>query len=317
MKQIIAPYPLCDFFSYMENIKGKSQKTIKEYFLDLKMFYKFLTIRYSLTNENNFNKIDINLITVEQLKRVTLSDLHAFIVYLDKERHNGGNTKARKVFSLKSYFKYLSEILKIINENPTENLEKPKIGKRLPVYLTLEESQRLLNIVSNKRDFAIIVLFLNCGMRLSELANINIDDVKEDTLIVNGKGDKERTIYLNSACINAVQDYLKIRPEVKNEKALFLSNRKQRISTKTIQSLVKKYLEKAGLDTTKYSTHKLRHTAATLMYQYGNTDIRALQEILGHESVSTTEIYTHVSNRQLQEAVNNNPLGKVNFGNKE
>ena len=204
--------------------------------------------------------------------------------------------------------------------NPTQNLETPKIGKRLPKYLSLDDSKKLLSVAANEdnrnseRNYAITTLFLNCGMRLSELVGININDIRfEDwQMTVIGKGNKERTIYLNKACIHSIQNYLNVRPKKglssDGEKALFLSERKQRISKRAVQQIIYSELRQAGLDTTKYSVHKLRHTAATLMYQYGNVDIRALQELLGHESISTTEIYTHVSNQQVRNAVESNPL---------
>lgn len=215
----------------------------------------------------------------------------------------------------------------MIDSNPAQNLETPKLDKRLPKYLSLDDSKKLLTVTVNdesdenkERDYAIITLFLNCGLRLSELIGINLQDINFDDykLTVIGKGNKERTIYLNKACINAIKDYIKVRPTegVKNDskasnKALFLSKRRERISNRTVQYIVEKELRKAGLDTSKYSTHKLRHTAATLMYQYGEVDIRALQEILGHKSISTTEIYTHVSNEQARDAIERNPLANL------
>ena len=210
----------------------------------------------------------------------------------------------------------------MLDYNPASELDSPKILKRLPKYLNIDESKRLLNSIDGKhreRDYAIITLFLNCGLRLSELVNININNIKNDTLTVIGKGNKERTIYLNNACINAINNYLKVRPVngVKDKNALFLSERKQRISNKTVQSIVKKYIMLAGLDPERYSTHKLRHTAATLMYRYGNVDIRALQRILGHESISTTEIYTHVDDSQLRNAVFSNPLANIGSNDNE
>ena len=215
----------------------------------------------------------------------------------------------------------------MIDNNPAQNLETPKLDKRLPKYLSLDDSKKLLTVTENdesdenkERDYAIITLFLNCGLRLSELIGINLQDINFDDykLTVIGKGNKERTIYLNKACINAIKEYLKVRPTegVKNDskasnKALFLSKRRERISNRTVQYIVEKELRKAGLDTSKYSTHKLRHTAATLMYQYGEVDIRALQEILGHKSISSTEIYTHVSNEQARDAIERNPLANL------
>ncbi len=307
------PSVLKDFLSYMETIRGKSQNTVKEYLYDIRLFLRFLKVHKNYTNETEFDKIDISDVTVDQLKSVSLSDLYSYMSFLTSERNNSSSARARKVASLKSFFNYLTNKAKVLEYNPASELESPKILKRLPKYLNIEESKRLLNAVSGKnkeRDFAILTLFLNCGLRLSELVNINLNKIKNNTLTVVGKGGKERTIYLNNACIHAIQNYLKVRPVegVKDKNALFLSERKQRISNKTVQHIVKKYIVSSGLDPERYSTHKLRHTAATLMYKYGKVDIRALQEILGHESISTTEIYTHVDNQQLRNAVESNPL---------
>lgn len=220
----------------------------------------------------------------------------------------------------------MSQKAKIIDNNPAQNIETPKKEKRMPRYLTLDDSKKLLNVTmdendeNKERDYAIITIFLNCGLRLSELVGINISDINFDDYKLNviGKGNKERTIYLNKACVNAIRAYLDVRPKVaikvddkNSQKALFLSKRHERISNRTVQYIVDKELRKAGLDTSKYSTHKLRHTAATLMYQYGNVDIRALQELLGHESIATTEIYTHVNNQQARNAVESNPLANL------
>jgi len=307
------PHVLTDFLSYMETIKGKSRNTVKEYFYDIRLFLRFIKVHKGYTNEEEFEKINISDVTIDHIKSVTLSDLYSFMSFLSSERNNSPSARARKVASLKSFFNYLSNKAKVLEYNPASELESPKLLKRLPKYLNIEESKKLLNSVSGdnkERDYAILTLFLNCGLRLSELVNININKIKNGTLTVVGKGGKERTIYLNKACIDAINDYLKVRPVdgVKDKNALFLSERKQRISNKTVQYIVKKYIKTSGLDPERYSTHKLRHTAATLMYKYGKVDIRALQEILGHESVSTTEIYTHVDSQQLRKAVDSNPL---------
>ena len=311
------PLILEDFLNYIETIRGKSSNTAKEYYFDLKVFLKFLKIRYRLVPENEpFDKIQIIDIDGELLKRVTLEDLHAYISYADKGRGNNNATRARKVASVRSFFKYLNLKRKIIDENPALELESPKTNRRNPVYLSLSEAQRLLDSIEEgpnmHRDYAIITLFLNCGLRLSELVSIDIDNIKGDTLTVIGKGNKERTIYLNNACLEAIEDYLTVRPDkkIKDPKALFISRHKKRISEKTIQAMVKKYIKLSGLDEEKYSVHKLRHTAATLMYKYGDVDIRALQQILGHENVSTTQIYTHVDDERLRDAINRNPLSK-------
>ncbi|NLJ57641.1 MAG: tyrosine recombinase XerC [Tissierellia bacterium] len=313
----LCPSPLSDFLEYSIAIRGRSENTVNQYFLDLRTFYRYLVIRFKLSpNIEIFEEIDIFLVTLDVIKKVKIMDLHSYIAYTDRERNNSNRTKARKMASLRSYFKYLHSIVNLIPENPALNLETPKSNSRLPVALSLKESKRLLASISGtneKRDYAIIILFLNCGLRLSELISIDIDKIKGDTLTVIGKGNKERTIYLNDVCVKAIEEYLEVRPDPNagHEKALFLSNRKTRFSQKGVQHMLDKYLKKAGLAGKGYSPHKLRHTAATLMYQYGHVDIRALQEILGHESVSTTQIYTHINKDLLRDAVKQNPLNDV------
>lgn len=310
----LAPSPMSDFLEYLTSIKGRSSRTVHEYFLDLRTFYKFLCIRFKLVPYNtDFEDIDFSVVDLNIIKKVSLFDLHAFISYIDKERGNSNRTKARKVACLKSYYRYLCNIVNLLNDNPADKLETPKGSKRLPVYLSLDESKKLLRTIDGQnleRNFAIITIFLNCGVRLSEIVSINLSNYKDDTLTVIGKGNKERTIYLNPACKFAIEEYMKVRPipVVGSEDAMFLSNRKTRISQRAIQHFVEKYLKEAGLGDKHYSPHKLRHTAATLMYQYGNVDIVALQDILGHESVATTQIYTHINNERLKNAVKSNPL---------
>ena len=309
------PYFAEDFMVYMESIKGKSGNTTKEYRYDLLMFFRCMKQRKRLVSEAvPFDEIDVGDFPLAQLKSVNLSDLYAFLNYLNTDRGDKPATRARKVACLHSFFKYATQKANILDENPAAELESPKLSRRLPKYLELEESQDLLDSVDGEfeeRDTCILTFFLNCGMRLSELVGINVTDIRENTLTVVGKGDKERTIYLNDACLHALAQYMAVRPNIQDRngrKPLFVSKRKKRISPNTVQYTVKKYIMKAGLDPRKYSVHKLRHTAATLMYNYGNVDIRALQEILGHESVSTTQIYTHTNNAQLKEAVSRNPL---------
>lgn len=314
------------FLDYSATILNKSPNTIKEYNYDLVMFLRFIKIHFNLTDEVDFSKIPVKDISIETIKKITLNDIHAFLSYMAVKLKSKSATRARKASTIRIFFNYLSQKAHLIGINPAQNLETPKLDKRLPKYLNLEESKKLLQVTANEdnrnsqRDYAIITLFLNCGMRLSELVGINLQDIdfEESKLNVIGKGNKERTIYLNKACIKALKDYVDIRPKqgVKvdkqnSHKALFLSERRERISNRTVQYIVDKELRAAGLDTSKYSTHKLRHTAATLMYQYGNVDIRALQELLGHESISTTEIYTHVNNEQVRNAIEKNPLSNI------
>ena len=313
------PEYLNSFLDYSITILNKSPNTIKEYNYDLAMFLKFIMVQFNLTSSKDFNDINISNLSLDVIKKIELNDIHAFLAYLTTTYHSKAATRARKVSSIRVFFNYLSQKANLIEKNPAQNLETPKIEKRMPKYLTLDDSKKLLTVTSDEernkeRDYAIITLFLNCGLRLSELVGININDISFDDakMTVIGKGNKERTIYLNKACLQAVNSYLEVRPKIgikpSSIKALFLSERKERISKRTVQYVVDKELRRAGLDTKKYSTHKLRHTAATLMYQYGNVDIRALQELLGHESISTTEIYTHVANEQVRNAVEVNPL---------
>ena len=315
------PY-LNDFLDYMITIQNKSKNTVKEYNYDLATFLRFIKMHFKLTDETDLKIIKFDDVTIDTLKKVKLEDLHAFLGYLTKNFNSKATTRSRKVSSLRIFFNYLCQ-KNLLEINPTQNLETPKIGKRLPRYLTLEDSKKLLDVASNEdnrnneRNYAITTLFLNCGMRLSELVGINLTDIVWDECQMNviGKGNKERTIYLNKACIRALEDYIRVRPKTglkaDAEKALFLSERKQRISRRMVQEIIYSELKQAGLDTAKFSVHKLRHTAATLMYQYGQVDIRALQELLGHESISTTEIYTHVSNNQVRDAVERNPLANL------
>lgn len=311
---------LNSFLDYLVGILNKSPNTVKEYNYDLAHFLKFIMHHFGISSEENIKNIDIHNMDIDTLKRIKLDDIHAFLYYLTDTYHSKAATRARKAASIRVFFSYLSQKEKILEVNPAQGLETPKLDKRLPKYLTLEQSKQLLKVTESatdenkERDFAIITLFLNCGMRLSELVGINIKDINfsDNKLNVIGKGNKERTIYLNKACIEAIKKYLAVRPhegvKFNSKDALFLSKRKERISNRMVQEIVKRELARAGLDISKYSVHKLRHTAATLMYQYGNVDIRALQVLLGHESISTTEIYTHVDNQQVKDAVNSNPL---------
>ena len=308
------------FLQHSTVILNKSKDSIKEYNYDLSNFLKFMSNHLGYSSSDDIKDIDIHSLDIEFLKKITQDDIYSYLYYMKDTYNSKPATIARKLSTIRIFFAYMTEE-KLIEINPAQNLKNPKLEKRQPKYLTLEESQKLLHVTANEenrngeRDYAIITLFLNCGMRLSELVGINLKDIKFDEckMTVIGKGNKERTIYLNNACMSAINKYLAVRPakeriKEKDQDALFLSERLERIGKRTVQRIVEIELKRAGLDTTKYSTHKLRHTAATLMYQYGNVDIRALQELLGHESISTTEIYTHVANEQVRNAVERNPL---------
>jgi len=311
------PNFLRDFLTYNETIKGKSSRSVEGYFIDLQNFFRYLlTVRGKVDKEIEFNDIDISIVDIELLKTVTITDLYAYLVFCKNERGNGAATRARKTSTLRIFFKYLSSQTHQIENNPALMLESPKIKQSLPKHLTLEDSYELLSSVegpNKERDYCILILFLNCGLRLSELCGLNLGSISsEGTLTVIGKGNKERMVYLNNACIDAIGAYLKVRPNegipVTEKNALFISRNHRRISPKTVQHIVKTYLEKSGLGNMGYSTHKLRHTAATLMYQHGNVDVRVLKDILGHANLGTTQIYTHVSDKQIKHAIDSNPL---------
>lgn len=318
-----APQIIKEYLFYMQTIKNKSQKTVDEYYIDLRTFFRYIKLSRGLVSKDSeFNKIKIDDVTIDLIRTITLNDAYEYMDYLLRERNNQSAARARKCSSLKGYFNFLFSKKHYLEKNPIAELEMPKKKKSLPKYLTLEQSIELLNAVEGpykERDYAIITLFLNCGLRVSEMAGLNYMDIRNDnTMRVVGKGNKERVIYLNSACISAVKDYMKVRPVdgVKDKNALFISRNNRRMSVKTIQYMVYKYLEKIGLNAQGYSCHKLRHTAATLMYQHGGVDVRVLKEVLGHENLGTTEIYTHLSSDQLKKASDANPLSKVKKKNK-
>lgn len=313
---VTLPSLVYKYINYLSGIKGKSDLTVLEYASDLRMFFRFI-MRFRMLCDKSvpFDEINISLLSDDVICDVTLDEAYAFLTYCRKERKNDNNARARKAVAIKRFYRYL-EVNGYINVNKIAFLESPQVKKSLPKYLSLEQSLKLLDSVDGKnkeRDYCMLTLFLNCGLRLSELIGINISHIRDDnTLIVIGKGNKERTVYLNESCLSAIEQYLAVRPKdgVVDRDALFISNRKTRISKQMVQKTVEGYLKKCGLDGMGFSTHKLRHTAATLMYQYGNVDPLQLKEILGHENLSTTEIYTHVHNEQLKQAVDSNPLNK-------
>ena len=314
------PPVIRDFLTYSETIKGKSSRSVDEYYLDLQTFFRYLLlIRGKVDSSADFNEISINEVDAELISSVTISDLYSFIVFCKDNRDNSAATRARKTSTLRIFFKYLTNQIHLLDVNPAEMLDSPKVKQALPKHLTLEDSLNLLNSVDGpykERDYCILVLFLNCGMRLSELCGINLGDIRSDgTLRLLGKGNKERIVYLNDACRSAIESYMAVRPndsiKPSDKSALFISRNNKRISNKTVQYIVKKYLEKAGLGGQGLSTHKLRHTAATLMYQHGNVDIRVLKDILGHANLGTTQIYTHISDNQIKNAIDSNPLSNI------
>jgi len=317
----IDTFPILDQYSnYMQAVKERSPLTMKEYRYDLVLFFRFIKRDRGLAETGiPLQKIPINDIDEAFLASVRTDDLFVFLIYLSRERHAAPPTRARKAATLKSFFKYLFQKRKLIPEDPSYELDAPKLARRLPHYLTLDESLGLLSTASEsihsgkERDYCILTFFLNCGMRLSELSGINLVNIHGNTLTVVGKGNKERTIYLNSACLAALEDWLAVRPHegLKDPQALFVSRLGRRLSNQMIQFSTKRVLHDSGIDTHVYSVHKLRHTAATLMYKYGHVDIRSLQTILGHTSVATTQIYTHVDDESLRDAVESNPLSGI------
>lgn len=308
------PQLVQDYLTYVEAIKGHSSLSVLEYASDLRTYFRFMVKHKGLFPiDTPDNELDLTIVDINFIKTITLNDTYTFLIYCKNERRNNEATRARRVVAIRRFFSYLSENLGLLPANPMKNLDAPKTKKSLPKYLTLDESKKLLSIISGKnkeRDFAIITLFLNCGMRLSELVSINYNDIKSDgTIVITGKGNKERTIYLNQACIEAITAYMKVRPNDKvKDRALFLSSRYQRINPRTVEMMVNKYIDMAGLGGRGLSVHKLRHTAATLMYQHGNVDVLVLKEILGHENLGTTEIYTHIQSDASKNAVDSNPL---------
>lgn len=322
-----SPQILCDFLSYHETIKAHSKKTVDEYYLDLRNFFRYMKqARDPALRGRSLDEISILDVDISFVRSITLTDIYGYLSYLSRDRAQQPNSdktdyglsassRARKIATLRSFFNYLTTKIHLLDQNPIKDLDSPKLKKSLPKYLTLDESLELLSHVdgaNSERDYCILTLFLNCGLRISELIGLNLNDIQDDALRVLGKGNKVRIVYLNDACKAALSNYLAVRRPIsgKDEQALFITVRNARISRAAVHLLVKKHLSSAGLDSSEYSSHKLRHTAATLMLQNG-VDVKAVQEVLGHEHLNTTEIYTHIDNESLRVAAKANPLGKV------
>ena len=322
-----APQILRDFLAYHETIKAHSKRTVDEYFLDLRNFFRYLkqTRDPSLAGLA-LDEIDIRDVDLDFVASVTLTDIYGYMAYLSRDRVRNQNSRnpdyglnaasrARKIATIRSFYNYLTNKMHLLRENPVKDMDSPKLKKTLPKYLTLDESLHLLESVDGKnqdRDYCILALFLNCGLRISELVGLNLNDIQDDALRILGKGNKVRIVYLNETCQEALQRYLAVRRPIRgrDENALFLSSQNERISRSTVHAMVKKRLREAGLDSTQYSSHKLRHTAATLMLQNG-VDVKAVQEVLGHDHLNTTEIYTHIDNDALRIAAKANPLSHI------
>lgn len=301
----------------MGTIRGRSNLSIDEYYRDLRTFFRFILKEKGFAPKDiEMDEISISSVDIELIKTITFTDVLMFFNYCQSERKNSAITRSRKTSSLKNFFHYLSVKVNKLTYNPVEALDAPKKPKSLPKYLTLEESLKLLESVDGEykeRDYCILIFLLNCGLRVSELCGINLADINSEHMLkIRGKGNKERMLYLNDACLEALEHYLKVRPVdgVKDKNALFISRKNNRITPKGVQYVLERHLKKIGLSEKGYSPHKLRHTAATLMYQKGGVDIRTLQTILGHTNLGTTQIYTHVANDQIIKALNSNPLSK-------
>lgn len=325
--RIDSPQILLDFLSYHETIKAHSKRTVDEYYLDLRNFFRYMKqIRDPGLRQLPLDEIDIRDVDLPFVAGIRLTDIYGYLTYLSRDRaqfHNSENSnkglsassRARKLATIRSFFNYLCNKQHLLSENPCKDIDSPKLMKSLPRYLTLDESLSLLDSVDGEfreRDYCILTLFLNCGLRISELIGLNRNSIQGDALRVLGKGNKVRIVYLNQACKAALDQYLEVRRPIsgKDQEALFISRNNQRISRATVHALVKKHLAAAGLDASQYSSHKLRHTAATLMLQNG-VDVKAVQEVLGHEHLNTTEIYTHIDNESLRVAAKANPLSRV------
>lgn len=308
-----------EFLDYLSGIKNRSQNTIKEYHYDLRHAFRWLKTYKDKLDVKEFENTNIQNLDIEFFKSLSTENLTTYIAYLHREFSNKPATRARKVASIKSFLNYLANVRKKLDINPAIGFETPQLERRIPKYLTLEEATSLLHSVKfneqkfGERDYCILTIFLNCGLRLSELINIDFKHIKEDRLTIIGKGNKERMVHLNKACLSSIEKYVSVRPKdnIKDREALFLSERGERIGRRMVEYIVKKYIQLAGLDSKKFSPHKLRHTAATLMHKYGHVDIRALQHVLGHETIATTQIYTHIDNEQVKEAIDNNPLNNI------
>lgn len=301
---------------YLENTKGYSKLTILEYASDLRIFFRYIVAKKADISPSELDPAyNLSYIDLDFIKSITTNDIFYFLDYCNSNLDNNKSTRARKISTLNGFFGYLSAKMRLIDINPMDSIDAPKKKKALPKYLTLEQSIQLLNSVEGKykeRDYCILNIFLNCGLRVAELVSLDISDINfdEETMIVTGKGDKERKIYLNRSCMNAINEYLRVRPHdgVKDRNSLFLSHLNKRMSRRGVQDMVYRYLDKIGLGGGGYSVHKLRHTAATLMYQHGDVDVLVLKEMLGHENLATTEIYTHLLDKQLKDAAKSNPL---------
>lgn len=311
------PMILKDFLFYNLTIRARSARTVGAYYQDLKMFLSYIYCIKNGIDTNEMSKVDLNSLDYEFVKKITMTDVYEFLNFITSTRSNNPNTRARKTSTIRSYFKFLTNKSNILEKNPVESLESPSIKKSLPKFLNLEETIELIatSAQGDSRDYCIITLFLNCGMRVSELRGINLYDIKGDKIRILGKGNKERMLYLNNSCLDAIERYKVERSQQKivDNEALFLSKNGTRLTVRRIQQIVENTLKQANLDGRGFSPHKLRHTAATLMYQHSDIDINVIKDVLGHESIATTQIYTHVSSKQVEDAMKSSPLSNIKY----
>ena len=322
MKYQGCPPIILEFLLYLETIRNLSSRTVEAYWIDLRTFFRYLYMARGIVDKDSeFGEISIEDLAIDFIKTITQLEIYEYLHFTMSSRDNNASTRSRKISALRSYFKYLTIKAHKLEDNPVKDLEVPALKKSLPRYLSLDESVSLLNAVDGDfatRDYCILTLFLNCGMRLSELCGININDIHEETITITGKGNKPRQVYLNTACKKAIARYFRDRNKRtyahKDRQALFLSRTGSRLTPRRVEQIVNGYIQKAGLEGQGYTVHKLRHTAATLMYRYGDVDILTLKEILGHAHTSTTEIYTHLDDKRLKEAADSSPLSELEFG---
>ncbi|MBP0986600.1 MAG: tyrosine recombinase XerC [Oscillospiraceae bacterium] len=310
------PAIIKEFLLYMETIRNLSPRTIQGYWVDLRTFFRYIKLNRNLVpSDIDFEDIKVDDVDLSLVSSVTTMDIYEYLHYVMKDRDNSASARSRKISVLRSFYKYLTVKAHKLENDPAKDLEVPALKKALPKYLSLEQSIDLLNSVDGdfkERDYCMLVLLLNCGMRLSELVGIDISDIHEETITITGKGNKERQVYLNNACKKAIARYFHARNnrtyKNKDRNALFLSRTGSRLTPRRVEQIINSYIEKAGLAGLGFTVHKLRHTAATLMYRYGNVDVLALKEILGHAHTSTTEIYTHLDDGRLRDAADSSPL---------
>lgn len=328
MSNINLPEPIVTFAGYKSSIQNCSKLTVREYVNDVILFFRYIIVTRRGDDPAKTEMTEISLASLDYALAgsVGTDEIYSFMLYLSTARENGVRIRARRLSAIKAFYKYHTAKSRKLQDNPAKDIDSPTVKPALPKYLSLDESIKLLESVPKdcptyERDYCILTLFLNCGMRLSELVGIDLASIADDLskLVVCGKGNKMRVIYLNSACRHALKRYLAVRQTkaaehgqpIIDKNALFLSSRRKRISNQMVQTLVYRYLDLAGLGGRGLSVHKLRHTAATLMYNEGEVDVLTLKDILGHEQLTTTQIYTHLSNKKLEEAVEMNPLAKI------